>query len=301
MLKKILTTGFLLLNISALICSAAVGPSGEYFAGQDLHLSAGRMVINAGAAGAGEHIMYFEEDLALMENGGSYYDAQSILRTAPASNIDIATGSDYFYLLFEHRNDTTGHPEIAFKKSVTDYELLLTAGGGPGGMDKYSDIEAMPWQRYLAKGDFDAKDPNVGASGTNVAVVYQSNDNIYGDWNVECWYSTDSGETWAVSTPGGTPQVDETTPAVFVSGNTVYCVFVKQGNLYLTKSEDAGATWDEPAQINEVDGTVIAEPRGVEISEGGIVWVDSRNGNNDIYYAALPVPIISLIGYWDRP
>jgi len=92
------------------------------------------------------------------EIGANYFDGQSILRTAPASNIDLATGQDYFYLLFEHDNETTGHSEIAFKKSVTDLELLYTAGGGPGGMDKYADIEAMPWQRYLVKGDFDAKD-----------------------------------------------------------------------------------------------------------------------------------------------
>ena len=241
------------------------------------------------------YLAYWTQELdGPPEIGGNYFDGQSILKTAPASNIDMATGQDYFYLLMEHYNETTGHSEIAFKKSVTDLDLLFTSGGGPGGMDKYADIEAMPWQRYLAKGDFDAQDPNVAASGSNVAVVYMTNDNIYGDWNVECWYSSDNGETWSVSTPGGTPQVDETSPAVFMSGNDVYCVYEKAGNLYLTKSEDGGATWNEPEQINEVDGTVVSAPRAIAISDGGIVWTDTRDGNMDIYYSPLPMAILSI-------
>ncbi len=241
------------------------------------------------------YIAYLLPTLELpTEIGGTYFDGQSILQTAPASNIDMATGQDYFYLLFEHDNQTTGFSEIAFKKTVTDKELLYTEGGGPGGMDQYADIEAMPWQRYLAKGDFNAKDPNVAASGTNVAVVYMDSDNVYGDYDIKCWYSSDSGETWGVSTVAGQGLIDENYPAVFMSGNAVYCVYEKEGNLYLIKSGDGGATWEEPLQVNEVDGTVVSEPRAIDISSGGIVWVDTRDGNQDIYYESLPVPVIEV-------
>ena len=74
----------------------------------------------------------------------------------------------------------------------------------------------------------------------------------------------------------------------------MYCVYVKTGNLYLVESEDGGATWGEPTQINEVDGTVVDEHRTVEISDGGIVWTDTRNGGKDIYYAPLPIAILEL-------
>ena len=240
-------------------------------------------------------ICYFLPSLEFpTEIGGQYFDGQSILRTAPASNIALATGEDYFYLLFEHANQTTGHSEIAFKKTVTDLELLYTAGGGPDGMDKYADLEAMPWQQYLAKGDFDAKDPDVAASGDNVVVVYMSNDNVYGDWNIDCWYSSDSGETWDVSTVAGQGQIDENYPAVFMSGSNVYCIYEKEGNLYSAESGDGGATWEDPIQINEEAGTVVSEARAIDVSRGGIVWTDTRNGNEDIYYAPLPVPLLDV-------
>ncbi|MGC9555023.1 MAG: hypothetical protein ACP5EK_06900, partial [Thermoplasmatota archaeon] len=69
---------------------------------------------------------------------------------------------------------------------------------------------------------------------------------------------------------------------------------VKQGNLYLAKSEDGGATWEEPEQVNDQDGTVVAEAGTADISQAGIVWTDNRNGNKDIYYAPLPSAIINV-------
>ena len=240
-------------------------------------------------------ICYVLPDLEFpTEIGGNYFDGQSVLQTAPASNIDMATGQDYFYLLFERYNETSGHSEIAFKKSVTDLELLYTPGGGPGGMDKYADIEAMPWQFYLVKGDFDAKDPSVAASGSNVVVAYMTSDNIFGDWDIRCAYSNDNGETFETSVVAEGHPTNEAYPAIHISGNNVFCSYIQEGNLYLVKSEDGGATWGEPEQVNEVDGTVVEEPRSTEMSDAGIVWTDNRDGNKDIYYMSLPIAIINI-------
>ena len=225
------------------------------------------------------------------DNWGLYFDGQSILKTAPASYPDMATGTNRIMMVMQHDNETTGHSEIAYKMTVTDKDLLLTQGGGPGGMDKYSDIEVWPWQGYLGKGDFDSRCPSVSASGSNFVVVYMSNRN--GNWDIYCSYSHDDGGNWSESVVANSAD-DEVYPAVYIIGNAVYCAFIKNGNLYLAKSEDGGATWGEPVKINDADGTVVEEPRAVDITGAGIVWVDARNGNKDIYYSPLPAPKIEI-------
>jgi len=239
------------------------------------------------------HLAYWTQDLQQPDDiGGIYFDGQSILKTAPASNLSASTGSNFFYILMEHDNATTGHKEIAMKKFTTDLDKLYTSGGGPGGMDKYADIEATPWQMYIVKGDYDAADPSVSASGHNVVVAYMSNEN--GDWDIKCAYSSDDGGNWSYSTVADSHPADESYPSVYMSGSSVYCVYVSQGNLYLSKSTDGGATWSQPKQINDVDGTVVAEPGTVKISSGGIIWEDTRNGDKDIYYASLPAANIEI-------
>ncbi|MEA2054190.1 MAG: sialidase family protein, partial [Candidatus Thermoplasmatota archaeon] len=228
-------------------------------------------------------------DGALEAGGVGYFDAQSELVTAPAKDPDMAclhdsnpaqTLDDYVLLTWQHDNQTTGKSEIVLKKIVPEEE---------------PDIEYTSYQWYIAKGDtFDAAHPNIGASGSNAAVVYQTTDNIYGDWDIKCAYSSDNGETWETSMVAESHPTNEVYPAAYMSGNTVFCTYIREGNLYLVKSEDGGATWEEPEQINEEDGTVVAEENSVDVHAGGIVWVDTRNGNKDIYYAPLPCAIINV-------
>ncbi len=216
---------------------------------------------------------------------GGYFDGQSIMQTAPGENPAIAVGENKFFIVMQHNNETTMEPEIALKRSVTDLDpesdtFLYTQGGGPDGMDKYADIEAMPWQEYLMD---NASDPDVAAMGSSVVVVYQK------EGDVLCSYSADDGDTFAESVVAE----DAGFPAVYSEGNTVYCVYVKSDNLELVTSEDAGATWSDPTQINDVDGTVEAIEGTADIDAGGIVWTDNRNVADhglDVYYN----PFLSL-------
>jgi len=215
------------------------------------------------------------------------WDAESVLDTAPAQDPDMAcihdndpawTENDFFYCVAQHNNEDTGHAEIVFKKDIPVQE---------------ADIEFVADQYYLATGDYDAAHPDVDASGDNVVVVYMSNE--AGNWDIICAYSHDASATWEFSTVASSPD-DEMYPAVYISGNTVYVAYAKNGNLYLVKSEDGGATWGEPMKVNDEDGTVVMEENCIDICSRGITWVDNRNGNRDIYFSTFPAPIVVIQG-----
>lgn len=206
---------------------------------------------------------------------GFYYDAGSILKTFPASQPEMATGN-HLYMVMQSGNGASSN--ISFKATVTDLNpysptFLYTLGGGPGGMDKYADIEAWPLKQLFVA--VDATDPEIGAKGDVVTVVYDQ----AGD--VKCSTSIDGGINWTISS---TVATGAAYPAAYVSANKIYCAYVKGGNLFYVVSSDNGATWGAPTQINDQTGTVVAQPGTVDIDASGFVWTDNRNGRNDIYF-----------------
>ena len=67
--------------------------------------------------------------------------------------------------------------------------------------------------------------------------------------------------------------------------------------MYETHSEDGGATWTDPEQVNDEDGTVESGWHSSELTTGGnVIWTDNRNGNDDIYFDnfGVPAPILNI-------
>lgn len=209
-----------------------------------------------------------------MSGGVFYFDAQSRLATAPASYPAMANVEKYMHLVWSYFDGT--NYKLVYKKIDPLVE---------------PDIEYTEWQFYLDEGAYNCRYPDIDASGSNVYVVYCTNEN--GNYDVFMQYSSNDGETWnkvQITSDSG----DELYPAIYVSGNTIYVAYLKDGNLYFTKSSDGGATWDTPTKINEVDGTVSMEERAVDICDRGMVWVDTRNGDKDIYYSGFEAAVISI-------
>ncbi len=136
-----------------------------------------------------------------------------------------------------------------------------------------------------------AKSPAIAADNDHVVVVAQSDEHINQD--IVCFYSSDGGLTWETSYVTTATQ-DDVAPDITLSGNKIICTFVRDGNLYYSSSEDWGATWSEPVQINEQDGTVSSEYGTSCACPAGVVWTDMRNGNADVYFDSFPSAVITI-------
>ena len=219
--------------------------------------------------------------------GGFYYDGGSVLETTPASNLEADTGTFRLFMTMQ-----VGDGKVAFKATTTDMELLDSSGGGPGGMDRYADIEVWPWQNWISESG--ATDPDVSGDNGKVCVAYVQ------DGQVTVAYCHDVQKEVGEDFSFGTSTIGAGNyPCVYMTGDNVFVGYINGGNLFVVKSEDGGITWGDPEQINDVSGTVVGQAASVGIDAGIIAWTDSRNGAFDVYYApteAIPLPILEITG-----
>jgi len=191
-------------------------------------------------------------------SGAGYYDCQENEQTVPAADPDSVNLPDRIHTAI-YNKDTE---KVIWKMVDPTVEC---------------DYEYTPYQATVA----DGTNPAIAAYGTQVVIVYHNGGQI------KCVYSSNDGETWSQPVTIGAGQY----PDAIAIGNTVYAAYVNNANLYLVTSENGGATWGAPVQMNDEDGSVVAEENCIDLHESGIVWVDNRELNDyqNIYYAALPV------------
>jgi len=226
---------------------------------------------------AGGHIFglgwFLYPDFYSPPNAGICWDGNLFFQSAPAAEIEMDSNVNQLFIVCE--TCLCNKTYITIKTNVMD-EALITSGELQNGGWKYSDVEEMPGE-YFGLGT----DPDVSGSGNKVCVVYVENGTVICKSSTTSPYY-DPGFTWQTS------QVDTnaSSPAVYMQGNTVYCAYVKDGNLYLKVSEDGGVIWGAAEQKNDVDGTVVAQKGSVDICKTGIAFTDVRNGNFDVYFTS---------------
>jgi hypothetical protein len=203
------------------------------------------------------------DDTGAITGGESTFDGQGgphgeePFASAPASDPDTTNE----FMKTQHVwqfNDPEGPTKIVWKKIIPI----------DGDTDS-TDIEYTPYAKYIGEGEH----PTIAHSGNNVVIIYMSGGNLI------CGYSTDDGDTFQTTTIGQGQY-----PDVCSLGSKFLCAYVSGGNLYLIDSTD-GSSWSSPVKINDQDGSVVAEENCLDIHAAGVVWTDSRDGMNAIYYA----------------
>jgi hypothetical protein len=178
--------------------------------------------------------------------------------------VDIDNSNGKMYSAWEYHNETTGAIDI----------LLAT-----GYLEDYLAADYANWGPYPTWKTFGGEEsnecPDVAAVNQYVYLICEAGDAIV------CYYSSDNGVNWNQITVASNGMY----PTITAFGTEATIAYVSNGNLFTTVTKDGGASWSEPAKINEQDGTVEMEYATAQIrSYNNVLWTDNRDGNKDIYY-----------------
>ena len=189
---------------------------------------------------------------------------------APMSHPDVAAGGDRIY--------------AACEVNDVDRTSILTMYA------PYDTPDYSGWSgSQIVRGSSNLTNPQLAISGTNRYCVVEND--ISGNKDILCYRQT--GSMWRRYTVADTPE-DETSPAITAEGDTVAVTFIKNGNLYISTSEDKGSTWSEPMQVNDQEGSVVEGHRTTDMKGPYMLWTDNQNDNNDIYFDIRTAPLVGI-------
>jgi hypothetical protein len=197
-----------------------------------------------------------------------------------AVEVDLTNG--YYYGVFDYLDGA-------------DWDLLVMRGDCH---PNPNDPEHPTWFSSIILGDEEnTKFPAVGVNEDKVIILAQTDE--MGTQDIICYYSSDAGATWQSSMVADSASDDELYPSIVSYGEYATCMFYKNDNLYVCYTEDGGATWDSPVQVNDEDNQVDTEFRNMDLQTGGYcIWTDNRDGDKNLYMDNVggepPHPILEI-------
>jgi hypothetical protein len=199
--------------------------------------------------------------------------------------MDIDRSEEYIYYAFEWDNGAN-QDVILLSTELVNVGNVEPGGWGDG---------LGEGRKYAVEGTANAVNPAIAAEGGYVYLIVQTDEG--GDQDIVCYYSSDNGETYDMSIIAESVS-DETFPAIYANGETAYCVFTKDNDLYVAVTIDGGVNWEiMPDPINDVAGSVVSEYKCADVFEGNTIWSDSRNDDGDVYFDVfIAEPAISCVG-----
>jgi hypothetical protein len=136
--------------------------------------------------------------------------------------------------------------------------------------------DSYPDDNWVQDGDFSGfyfsefYNPDIVAADGSVYLV---GDDPAGD--ILCLYSSDAGDNFEASYVSDDAGA-EAFPQIAISGDTLVCSYIRDGNLYVKTSDDGGVNWENEEKINDPDGTVVEQYGCAGIDGPYGSWTDDR-------------------------
>jgi hypothetical protein len=198
--------------------------------------------------------------------GMSHVEAQE----TSSSEVSIASGSNRFVVWRDTIGVGTG--DIYFRRSTDNgatWNPAVNLSNNPG----FSGT------------------PKIAVSGSNVYVAWEQVDDPSTSYDILFRRSSDNGATWGDKikiTPGGTcnssscHQLD----ILAASGSSAYLVTEFNGEIYLRRSSDNGASWKSPVNISSNPGSSFDPEIAVLGTNVYLAWTQANaaNTSNDILF-----------------
>ncbi|UCC12782.1 MAG: exo-alpha-sialidase, partial [candidate division WOR-3 bacterium] len=130
--------------------------------------------------------------------------------------------------------------------------------------------------------------PSITAYESDIHIAWQ--DSRFAWYNNEIFYrhSSDDGVTWGNESRLTEDTTFSNAPSIGVSANYVHVVWeeMRDGNfeIYYKRSTDYGQTWGQDIRLTDDTGESHYPSLAVSGSNVHIVWIDNRDGNEEIYY-----------------
>ena len=194
--------------------------------------------------------------------------------------------------------DNSAGPSVTVSGSVVHVVWMDNRDGNLEIYYKRSSDAGVSWgtDTRLTNNSFYSFTPSAAGSGSVVHVVWCD----YRDGNPEIYYkrSTDAGISWGIDTRLTNNTAVSKYPSVAVSGSVVHVVWqdYRGGNcqIYYKRSIDAGVSWGADTRLT--NNTTVSEYSSVAVSGSvvHVVWMDDRDGNEEIYYKRDPTGNVGI-------
>jgi hypothetical protein len=212
----------------------------------------------------GNYEIYYKRSTNNGINWGA--DIRLTNNTAYSRYPSIAVSGSTIHVLWE--DEYENHIEIHYKRS--------TDNGINWGTDIRLTNNDTSFSRY----------PSFVVSGSNLHIVFTDNR----DGNYEIYYkkSTDSGISWGIDTRLTNSIAGNWTSSIAVSGSVIHVVWYGWNNgdpeIYYKRSTNSGITWEPEIRLTNEPGFSLIPSIAVSGSIVHIVWIDTRDGNFEVYY-----------------